>query len=85
MTLTVPPDIEEQITALAKASGRNPKALAAEALRAYVAREERIIAGIRKGIEAAERGEGIPHDQFMAELDAIISKAEDRLKAEARQ
>ncbi len=62
MTLTVPPDIEEQITALAKASGRNPKVLAAEALRAYVAREERIVAGIRNGIEAAERGEGIPHE-----------------------
>jgi predicted transcriptional regulator len=69
MTLTVPPEIEEQLTALGKATGRNPKALAAEALRAYVAHEERIIAGIRKGIEAAERGEGTPHDEVFAKLE----------------
>ena len=69
MTLTVPPEIEEQITALAKASGRNPMALTAEALRAYVAREERIVAGIREGLAAAERGEFVPHDEVFDKLE----------------
>ena len=40
-----------------------------DAVTAYVAREERIMAGIREGIEAAERGEGTPHDEVFAKLE----------------
>lgn len=76
MTLTVPPELEQQITALAKDTGRNPRALAAEALREYIARQERILAGIREGQEQARRGEGVAHKDFMAELSAMIAEAE---------
>ncbi len=78
MTLTIPPELEQQLTALAKETGRNARVLAAEALRQYLAREERTIARIRLGIAAAERGDGIPHAQVMAELDEILADAERR-------
>ena len=45
---------------------------------AGVAREQRIVAGIRKGLEQAERGEGVPHAQVIAELDEILAEAERR-------
>ncbi len=84
MTLTVPTDIEKRIAALAKDTGRNPDIMTADALRAYVAREERIVASIRDGIAAADRGELVPHEQVVAGLDAIIADAEARLKADSR-
>ena len=40
--------------------GRDPQAVLDEMIAAGVAREKRIFAGIRKGLEQAERGEGKP-------------------------
>jgi predicted transcriptional regulator len=76
MTLTVHPELEKKLAAVA--GTRDPQTMLEDALAAYVAREERIVAGIRKGLEQAERGEGIPHTQVMAELDEILAQAERR-------
>jgi predicted transcriptional regulator len=67
MTLTVHHDLETKLAAVA--GQRDPQAMLEDAVDAYVAREERIIAGIRKGIEAAERGEGTPQAEVFARLE----------------
>jgi predicted transcriptional regulator len=76
MTLTVSPELEQQVSAVA--GQRDPQAVLDQMIAASVAREKRIFAGIRKGLEQAERGEGVPHAQVMAELDEIIAEAERR-------
>lgn len=78
MGLTVKTEIEKQILALAGATGRDPQALTDDALRQFVEHEAAIIANIRAGIAAADRGDVIPHDQLMAEIEAIVLAREQR-------
>ena len=41
-------------------------------------REAEFLAYIQEGIDELDRGEGIPHEVVMAELDAMIAKHEAR-------
>ena len=47
---------------------------AAEALRRVVESDQDFRAFIQEGIDAADRGELIPHEEVMAELDAMIAE-----------
>jgi predicted transcriptional regulator len=76
MSITVPADSEEQIIALAEASGRKPEALVADAIRRYIEREADVIAKIRTGLADADRGETFAHEDVMEELEAIVAAAE---------
>jgi predicted transcriptional regulator len=67
MSLTVRPDLEKQIAAVA--GQRDPQAVLDDMIAAAVEGEERIIAGIREGIASAERGELIPHAVVFAKLE----------------
>lgn len=78
MSLKVAPEIEKQIVALADATGRDPQLLTDKALRHFVEYEAEIIAKIREGIEAADRGDVVPHDQVVAELEAIMAAHRQR-------
>lgn len=78
MSITVPADSEEQINALAEASGREPLALVADAIRRYVEHEADVIAKIRAGLAEADRGETVDHEDVMAELEEIVTAAEQR-------
>lgn len=78
MSITIPADSEEQINALAAVSGRPPEALVADAIRRYVEHEADVIAKIRAGMAEADRGDTVSHDDFMAELEAIVTAAESK-------
>ena len=43
-------------------------------------REAQFLAFIQEGIDSLDRGEGIPHDVVMAELDAMIAAQAARCK-----
>ena len=73
MHLVVAPELEETIKALARETGRDPQELTDNALRRYVEREAEIVAGIRRGIEAADRGEVVPHDEVVARMEAKLA------------
>jgi predicted transcriptional regulator len=77
MHLTVDPDLEQQLVALADASGRNPQEMTDKALRQYIAREAEIIAKIRNGLVQAERGQTSPHGDVMARIDAKLDALEN--------
>jgi predicted transcriptional regulator len=85
MTLTVRPDLEKKLASVAGQLRRDPQAVLDEVVAGYIEDEAEFLAGIREGREAIARGEGIPHAQVMAEIDAIIAEAEERLKVERRQ
>ena len=78
MTIRVPLELSDKLARLSVRTRRSRSYLAAEALAAYVDRELAIIEGIQQGLADVEAGRTVPHDQVMAEVDAIIDAAERR-------
>ena len=76
MTLTVRPDLEAKLAAVASTMHRDPQAVLDEAVAGYVEDEAAFLAAIQEARDSIARGEGIPHAQVMAEIDAIIAREE---------
>ena len=57
---------------VAKAQGRSRAAFAAEAIQRVAEHEADYLAFIQVGIDAADQGEFVSHEQAMMELDAMI-------------
>jgi predicted transcriptional regulator len=51
------------------------------ALRQYIADEGQEVLDVQEGIAELDRGEGIPIDDVLAEMDEIIAKAEAKRNA----
>ncbi|WP_157218172.1 CopG family ribbon-helix-helix protein [Flavisphingomonas formosensis] len=80
MTIRLPVEVHDKLGRLAQGTRRSRSFLAAEALAAYVDRELAIIEGIQQGLADVAAGRVTPHDQVIAELDAMIDEVE-RTKA----
>ena len=76
MSIRLSSETKAQLGLLAIATRRSKSFLAAEAVAAYVAREQAIIAGIERGLADMKAGNMVPHDAAMAELDALIDGIE---------
>lgn len=72
ITIRVPVELKEKLTALGKQTRRSNSFLAAEALSGYVESEEDIIRSIEKGLEDIKAGRGIPHEDVMNEMRKMI-------------
>jgi predicted transcriptional regulator len=59
---------------VAKAQGRSRAWFAAQAIQEVTEREADYLAFIQVGIDEADRGEMIPHEEVMAKLDSMIAK-----------
>lgn len=75
-SLTMPLDdaTRQLVDELAAAQGMSAEHYAAEAVRRIAESEADFRAFIQQGIDEADRGELVPHDEVMAELDAMIAK-----------
>lgn len=66
--------IDEETLALvdkvAQATGRSRAWIAAQAIREVAEREAKFLAFVQEGIDAADRGELIPHDEVFERLKA---------------
>ncbi|MER8977333.1 MULTISPECIES: CopG family ribbon-helix-helix protein [unclassified Mesorhizobium] len=78
MTIRVSSETKLKLERIATDTRRSKSFLAAEAVSAYVDRELDIIEGIKRGMEDAAAGRVVPHDDAMAEIDAVIESAEAR-------
>ncbi|WP_293872577.1 MULTISPECIES: hypothetical protein [unclassified Sphingomonas] len=71
-------DIDAETMALvdrvARRRGMSSQAFAAQAIRRAAESDDDFDAFIQVGVDSLDRGEGIPHEQVMAELDAMIAK-----------
>jgi predicted transcriptional regulator len=67
MTLTVHPDLEKKLAAIA--GQRDPQAVLDEIVEGYVEDEADFMAAVQEGKDAAARGELIPHDEVFAKLE----------------
>ena len=65
---------------LARVRGRSIEEFAAEAIQRVAESEADFRAFIQVGIDSADRGELIPHEQVMAELEARMEKHRDRCR-----
>ncbi|WP_040592766.1 CopG family ribbon-helix-helix protein [Mesorhizobium metallidurans] len=78
MTIRVSSETKLKLERIAADTRRSKSFLAAEAVSAYVDRELEIIEGVKRGVADAVAGHVVPHDEAMAEIDAIIEAAEAR-------
>ncbi|TIQ22982.1 MAG: ribbon-helix-helix protein, CopG family [Mesorhizobium sp.] len=77
MTIRVSSETKLKLERIAAETRRSKSFLAAEAISAYVDRELGV-EGIKRGMADAAAGRVVPHDEAMAEIDAIIEASEAR-------
>lgn len=75
LTVRLPVETKEMLARLAGHTNRKQSFLGAEAIADYVARELAIVEAIEAGLEDIRAGRVVPHDEVMAEIDAIIEAA----------
>jgi predicted transcriptional regulator len=78
VTVRLPVKVRNQLGRLAKRTSRTKSYLAGEAIASYVARELEIVEGIKRGLQDMKTGRLVPHEQAMAEIDAVIERAAQR-------
>ncbi len=83
ITLRIPRQLKQQLERLAKGTRRTKTFHAATALEEYVARQSWQIEAIQEGIEAADQGRLIPHEdvgEWIASLGNKRPKARPSVK-----
>jgi len=73
ITIRTDPELAAKVAALATAMDRSRNWVIEDALRQYVEVQAWQIEGIKQAIASLDRGEGIPHEQVMAEMEALLS------------
>lgn len=81
ITVRIPMEVQSKLDRLAGLTKRSRSYLAAEALEIYTRFELEIVEGILEGLEDVKAGRVIPHEQVMAEVQAIIDAAQARQSA----
>lgn len=81
LSIRVSVEVSDKLARLAQGTRRSRSYLAAEAVAAYVERELGIIDGIQQGFADVAAGRTVPHEEVMAEAEAVIAAARSRTKA----
>jgi predicted transcriptional regulator len=72
ITVRVSEDMVQELDELARAMDRSRSWVVTDALARYLAEERQWMESVKRGIEAADRGELIPHEQVMEEMRQMI-------------
>lgn len=78
MTIRLSPDLKDKLDRLARITRRSKSFLVVEAISAYVDRELEIVEGIQRGLADVRAGRTVPHEQVVAEVDALLDAIEAR-------
>jgi predicted transcriptional regulator len=81
VSLRVPADLIETLDKIAATLERSRSWVMLRALRQFVADEGQEVLDVQEGIAEADRGELVPIEDVLAEIDEIIAKAEAKRKA----
>ncbi len=73
MTIRLSVETRDKLGRLADGTRRSKSFLAAEAIASYVERELGIIDGIERGLADVAAGRVVPHEDAMAEIEAVIA------------
>ncbi len=74
ITIRTDPQIAEQIAVLADAMQRSRNWIIEDALRQYIEAQSWQVAGIKEAQAALNRGEAVPFDEVVREMDALIEQ-----------
>lgn len=74
ITVRTDPEVAAQIAFLAQAMDRSRNWVIEEALKQYIQTQSWQIEGIKQAQASLDRGEGIPFDAVMEEMDALIEQ-----------
>ena len=77
-SVTLSDDTKERLDAIARTYDRSRSWLITNAVKEFLEREEVHVRAVREGIAAAERGELVPHDEVMSEMDQLIEALSDK-------
>ena len=66
------PDVETQLQRVASANGKNAEQLVKDAVAHMLENRARFIAGVERGVEQAERGEFIEHEDVIRRIDKLF-------------
>jgi predicted transcriptional regulator len=69
VSLRIEDDLAKRMNSLAKATGRTKSFIATQAIQEYLALQEWQVAAIREGIDAADAGEMVDHDDAVKVLN----------------
>ncbi|NCA72441.1 MAG: ribbon-helix-helix protein, CopG family [Sphingobacteriia bacterium] len=79
ITVRTDPEVAAQIASLAQAMDRSRNWVIEEALRQYIKTQSWQIEGIKQAQASLARGEGVPFDAVMEEIEELIEqKARER-------
>ncbi len=81
VSLRLPADLIETLDKIAAVLERSRSWVMLRALRQYVADEGQEVLDVQEGIAEAERGDVVPIEDVLAEMDEIIARAEAKRKA----
>jgi predicted transcriptional regulator len=73
MDVHLTPEQEAELSELASRKGRDPNSLAQEVLGFYLQHEARFIQAVKRGIESADRGDMIDHDQVLQRINRLLN------------
>jgi predicted transcriptional regulator len=76
-TVRIPPEKQRQLDALAQALDRSRNWVVSDAIDQYLEVQAWQIEQIRHGVEEADRGELVPHEEVSTEARAKIRQARD--------
>ena len=82
VSLRVPSDLIETLDKIAAVLERPRSWVMLRALRQYIADEGHEVLDVQEGIAELDRGEGIPIEDVLAEIDEFIAKAEAKRSAD---
>jgi len=74
ITIRTEPAIVDQLSALAKSMDRSRNWVIEDALKQYLEQQARYVEGIEQARASLQRGEGIAHEDLMAEMDALLEE-----------
>lgn len=66
------PDVETRLQQLAVANGKNAAQLVEDTVARMLENQGRFIAGVQRGIEQADRGEVIEHNDVLNRIDRLF-------------
>ena len=81
VSIRMPTDVIETLDKIGAALERPRSWVILRAIRHYLADEGQEVLDIQEGIAELERGEGIPFEDVLAEMDEFIAKAEAKRAA----
>ncbi|WP_295392703.1 CopG family ribbon-helix-helix protein [uncultured Thiodictyon sp.] len=73
ITIRTDPELVGQVAALALAMDRTRNWVIEDALRQYVESQAWQVEGIKEAMGSLDRGEGLDHEDVMAEMDAFLA------------